>query len=70
MQIGKLKHDVKIMATGFSREAGGTIAENEVPPAIWKEWVEEGVVDLLQPAANSLTRRERVKLRRRAPAIR
>jgi len=69
MQIGKLKRDVKIIATGFSREAGGTIAEHEVPPAVWKEWVEEGVVILPQPT-NDLTRRERNKVRRRSPAIR
>ena len=68
MKIGRLERDVKIVSTGFSRAAGGTIAENEVPPAIWKEWVEEGIVVLPQPSG--MTRRERAKVRRRNPAIR
>jgi len=68
MQIGKLAYDVRIMTTGFTREAGGTIAENEVPPAVWKKWVAEGIV--VFPKTVAMPSRERRARRRRDPAIR
>ena len=69
MKIGKLTRDVKIASTGFSKTAGGTISENEVPPAVWELWVKEGIIIFPQPAPG-VSKRERAAMRRRNPAIR
>lgn len=68
MKIGQLSQDVRILATGFTREAGGTIAENEIPPALWIQWVEEGIIIL--PNIPYRTKTEAAKIKRRKKAIR
>lgn len=42
--------------------AGDTIAESEVPPAVWQVWVEQGIVVI--PEVTISTRRQRAAARR------
>ena len=44
MANAKLTRDVKVLSTGFSRNAGRAIGQGEVSPAIWRMWVAEGIV--------------------------
>lgn len=65
MKIGQLARDVKIASTGFNRAAGGTIAENEVPPVVWRQWVDEGIV-ILPPSPAPARVVARARRRKRA----
>lgn len=67
MRIGQLTRDVRLLATGFSRTAGKRISDKEIPPAVWEQWVEEGIIIL--PEIEHTTRRERAKMRRREKVI-
>jgi hypothetical protein len=67
MLVGQLTRDVKLLKTGFSRSAGSTISQSEVPPADWEAWVKEGVVKL--PGVAVLPRQARMKTKRRKRAV-
>jgi len=67
MVVGKLTQDVSLLGTGFSRTAGSLINSNDVPPAVWKLWVERGIVLIVQHP--TVSKRELANSRRRRKMI-
>lgn len=67
MQIGQLSRDVRLLSTGFNRASGGTIAQNEVPPDVWADWVTQGIVVL--PVMADIDRHAKMKIKRRRRAV-
>lgn len=41
---GILTRDVVLLSTGFHRRKGQRVNQGEVPEAVWKAWVDEGVI--------------------------
>ena len=59
---GRLTQDVKLLDKGFVRAAGELISDSEITPAVWKAWVEEGIIEL--PDLPQLTAAQISKLRK------
>lgn len=42
--MARLTRDVLVLSNGFSKRAGASVGQGEVPPQVWNTWIAEGII--------------------------